>query len=198
MKKRISILFTNMLLFLIISSMFTINLCAATYTRRDSVGGSFNTLYVYSYWYSIYLVHNNGVITDPRDISLDTPNCQHYGLEYGCTISPRQSSKYLHSANTAITYNINVGVYANTALSTPIYVGSVQDTITAAMPRRKTIGEETVSDEDFIIYYEPGTEMFFDEEEATRFAAEYGLSLPYVKQQAEIYGQYENLVREYR
>lgn len=81
---------------------------------------------------------------------------------------------------------INVAVYANTALSTPVYVGSLTNTITAVPTRARSLeNNESINPDEWIVYYEQGNELFFDIQEATKFAAENGLSLIYVMQKSE-------------
>lgn len=82
--------------------------------------------------------------------------------------------------------NINVAEYANTALSTPVYVGSLTNTITAVPTRARPLeNNESINPDEWIVYYEQGNELFFDIQEATKFAAENGLSLIYVMQKSE-------------
>lgn len=186
MKNKIYYGIITLILCISIISMSTISLYAASYNKRAQVIGSYLSVYAYSYWYNISVQHNNGTITYANDISLYGSNCQHYALQYGCTISPSQSSKLVHSANNAITYNINVAVYANTALSTPVYVGSLTNTITAVPTRARSLeNNKSINPDEWIVYYEQGNELFFDIQEATKFAAENGLSLIYVMQKSE-------------
>lgn len=186
MKNKIYYGIITLILCISIISMSTISLYAASYNKRAQVIGSYLSVYAYSYWYNISVQHNNGTIAYANDISLYGSNCQHYALQYGCTISPSQSSKLVHSANNAITYNINVAEYANTALSTSVYVGSLTNTITAVPTRARPLeNNESINPDEWIFYYEQGNELFFDIQEATKFAAENGLSLIYVMQKYE-------------
>ncbi|MBE6025208.1 MAG: hypothetical protein E7231_18875 [Cellulosilyticum sp.] len=155
-------------------------LYAATYTTSAWVNSNYLVNYIYKYLYTAHIQHNNGTITSAGTLSFTGHNCSApIATQYGCAIGTSQVGSFVHSGGMAATYTIGVDVSVVLGTGGLMYIGSTQDTVTAAVVTRSINNPDDI---EYTFTYEPGKELHYDENAAIKFAEKYNISIESIEQ----------------